>query len=125
MFDANFVHACAGILAVSLPIEVRFRTKAKKAEKDMAAFCEPRYRSGKLNGFVIIVNLDTVMESEYSLADVIAHEICHAAQFTHGIFNDDYHHDEKFQKLCKILEKETAKLGYTLGKLYDNNIDKT
>jgi predicted metal-dependent hydrolase len=119
MLNPNlFVHACAGLLDVKKPIEIRMKTHAKKSEKSMAAFCTPYYRRDKVLRFVITVNLESVIESGFCLYSVIAHEICHAAQFTHGVFNENKHHDKKFHKLCEILERETKKLGFPLQKLY-------
>ncbi|CAB4134504.1 SprT-like [uncultured Caudovirales phage] len=124
MFNpSQLINACCDLLAVKKPVEIRLRTHARKSEKGLAGFCEPRFRNKKITGYVIVVNLITVVESDYSLADVIAHEICHCAQFEHGIFDENHHHDKRFQMLCKILEKNLKKLGYPVGKLYNKKVD--
>jgi hypothetical protein len=126
MLNANlFVHACVGLLDIKKPVEIRMRThpKGDKRARCIAAWYEPRERKGKVVGHVIVLNLTNIVESGYNVSDVIAHEICHAAQMEHGIFDDNFHHDAKFQALCKILRKECKKLGFPLGRLYDPKVD--
>lgn len=123
MLNANlFIFACAGILGVKKPIEIRMSTNSKAApghKHKPAAYYVPRYRKDKIIRHVIFLNLEIIITSRFNISEVIAHEICHAAQFEYGIFNHKKHHDKKFQKLCKVLETECKKLGFPLKNLYN------
>lgn len=126
MSNSNLlILAACGVLDIKKPVEVRMNTKAPKGTDSMAGYCMPRYRKGKVIRHMIHINLRVCVESSYSLDDVVLHEICHAAQFEHGIFDWGKHHDKKFRKLCKVLEIEMPKLGYAVGKLFNSKTDKT
>lgn len=89
----------------------------------MAGYCTTKYRKDKVIRHVIYINLRVCVEASFSLEDVILHEICHAAQFEHNIFDWNKHHDKKFRKMCEILETELPKLGFTVGELYSKETD--
>lgn len=124
MLNPNlFVNACADLLGLKKPVEIRMYTKAKRKTQANAGWYEPVERKGKVIGHRISINLETVVTSDYNIQDVIAHEMCHAAQFEHNIFDENHHHDKKFQKLAQYVQGEMKKLGVTLGELYSQEID--
>ena len=112
------------LLGIKKPVDIRITTaNPSKSKKDFAGLYEGRYRKDNLIRHVIYINIRVVIEAGFSLTDVIAHEMVHAAQFEYGIFNNEKHHDKKFQKMCEYLENEFLKLGVTLGKLYSPESD--
>jgi predicted SprT family Zn-dependent metalloprotease len=118
-----FIQACCEVVHVRKPVQIRFNPKAKGV-KDAAAYYESRLRKGKIIGHVIFVNLDITWTSNYSLQDVIAHEICHAAQFENGLYKEgNLYHDEAFQAICKLLKKALQKTEYKVGPLYNPKVD--
>lgn len=128
--DPNFfLFALHGLLDLKKPIELRICTDRPRAHREYetpcmaAAWYEVRVRKGRIMRHVININLRVCVESRFALNDVIAHEVVHAAQHEHGIFNQNFHHDEKFQKLCRYVRKEMKKAGYPLGKIFDKNSD--
>lgn len=124
MTDPNFfILACHGLLGLKKPVEVRIKMTKKPLVGGAAAWYEERMRKGKTVSHVITIDLRTLIGSRYTMVDVIAHEMCHAAQVEHGIFNHEHHHDEKFQALCRYLKKECAKIGFPLGRLYSKETD--
>lgn len=119
----QFLFVCKGFLGITLPVEIRIKPKAPRAVNDATAICETRERKGKVIRFVIFVYHAECMQSEYSLIDVIAHELVHAKMIEHGVFNEKHHHDKRFQKLCKLLESKMPAFGYKLGELYNPKTD--
>jgi hypothetical protein len=117
-----FIQACCEVIHVRKPLQIRFNPKAKGA-KDAAGYYESRTRKGRIIGHVIFINLDVVWTSNYKLCDVIAHEICHAAQFENGLHKGGKYHDKAFQTICTILEKALRKTEFKVGKLYNPKTD--
>ena len=119
-----FILACAGILGIKSPVDIRMRTKdSSKRTGQLAGFAETRMRKGKIVRHVIFVNLKVCAESEYNLADVIAHELVHSLMLETNTFDDNHHHDIRFQKLCELLEAELYDQGMPVGKLYNPETD--
>ena len=113
--------SCIGFLGLKKPVEIRMCSNTKRG--DCAAFYEARYRKGKIIKHVLFLNMSEIASSGFNTYSVIAHELCHAAQFEYGIFKNGNHHDEKFQGMCKLLEKQFKKLGYPLKGLYSPATD--
>jgi hypothetical protein len=118
MNDNLFIIACIKLLGIKARVQIKMNPKAYGEFKDVSGACETRYRLTKVIGHVIIVNLDSCYQSRYSINDVIAHELVHAKMIETGIHNDNWHHDTKFQKVCKCLEREMKKAGFEIGKLF-------
>lgn len=114
------VKGCETALQITKPVTLKIKTKGMKADtKSLAGYCESYYRRGKLTGHKVVIHLDIVVESEFNIYGVIAHELVHAAMMEHGIFDINHHHDERFQKMCSILEEYLAELGFRdIGPLY-------
>jgi hypothetical protein len=119
----SFLYVCAGALGIKTPVDVRIAQHRPKAVNDAAAICEVRYRKDKISRFVIFVYLVPALENKYPLNDILAHELAHAKMIEAGRFNEKHHHDKRFQKLCRVLEKEMPKMGFPLGKLYNPKTD--
>lgn len=116
---------CKEILQIKKPIEIKLLTKGKGKSKELAGYCKPRFRKNKIIGYSIVLNLDIILVSSYRLDDVIVHEIIHAAQFEHNIFNDKYHHDKGFQNLAKTIKKHLNDTGFHIQELYNKETDDT
>lgn len=114
--------SCIGFLGLKKPVEIRMFSD-NKARGDCAAFYEARYRKGRIIKHVLFLNIPEIASSGFHTYSVIAHELCHAAQFEYGVFNKKYHHDEKFQGMCNLLEKQFKEMGYPLQKLYSPETD--
>lgn len=124
MTDPNlFILACHGLLGLKKPVTLRILTDKKPLVGGACAWYEERQRKGKTIRHVITINLRSLIGSSFLMVDVIAHEMCHAAQVEHGIFNPEFHHDKKFQGLCRYLKRECKKLGFPLKKLYNKETD--
>jgi predicted SprT family Zn-dependent metalloprotease len=123
--DINlFIMACIGILDIKKPVEIRLLNKNNsKATSEFAAWAEVRVRNGKVIRHIISVNLNRNIESEYSLQDVIAHELCHSVLMEYGKHNETWHHDITFQRICKVLEKGLADIKMPVGALYNPKTD--
>lgn len=122
--DDSYIYLLAqNWLAIKEPIEYRIRSKAAKGEKGLAGYCETRFRKDKISSFVIVINLETVITSGYSLRDVILHEMVHAATISHGLFKPQYHHNKVFQEICKTLRAELQNNGISVGELYNPEVD--
>jgi predicted SprT family Zn-dependent metalloprotease len=124
--DINiFIMACIAILDIKKPVEIRLLNKNRhKVNSIFAAWAETRLRSGKVIKHIVSINLNRNIESEYSLQDVIAHELVHSVMMEYGKHNENYHHDKTFQNICKVLEKGLAELNMPVGALYDPVTDK-
>jgi hypothetical protein len=111
------------LLGIKNPVDIRMTTSKLKGKRQIAGWYEARYRKNRIIRHVVFINLRSIIESKYSLTDVIAHEIVHAAQFEYGIFDENKHHDSRFIALCEYLQKELRKMGVILGELYNPAID--
>lgn len=118
-----FVLACVQMLDIKSNIEIRMRPVGKGKYKELAGVCETRYRKNKVIGFVIFINMDVCIESKFSLNDVIAHELVHAIMIENDKFDHTYHHDSRFQNICRELQKEMIKAGFKIGDLYSRHTD--
>jgi hypothetical protein len=118
-----FVLACIQLLDIKSNIEIRMRPRARGAYKELAGCIETRLRKGKIIGFVIFVNMDVCVGAEFSLNDVIAHELVHAVMIENDKFDHKYHHDSRFQSICRQLQKEMIKVGFKIGDLYSRHSD--
>lgn len=125
MDTSLFILAMCEILSIKKPVEIRVRTRAIKKHKGIAGLCENRVRKGKTISYVIFLNMREIVESNFTFLDVLAHEMVHIVQIENGIFQDKRHHDKTFQRICKVVEKESLKLGVKLGKLYSPKSDTT
>ena len=119
--DLNlFVLACIGILDIKRPVEIRLLNKNKrKPYGEFAAWAETRTRNGKVIRHVIGVNLNRNVESGYSIYDVIAHELVHSVLLENEKHDHNYHHNKRFQNICKILEQGLAEINMPVGALYN------
>lgn len=119
-----FILACAGILGIKCPVDIRLRSRdSNKRTGQLAGYAETRIRKGKIVRHVIFINLNVCLESEYRLADVIAHELVHSIMLETDVFDDNSHHDARFQKICQILEAELYDQGMPIGALYNPETD--
>lgn len=120
----GFVQDCEDLLAIKLPVEIRFRphTKGKYYGK-LAAFCEGVYRKGKLIKHRLILNRDIMLESQYFVNDTIAHELIHAKMIENRSINWNRPHNKKFQKLAQDLRIDLAGLGYMIENIFDPDTD--
>jgi predicted SprT family Zn-dependent metalloprotease len=117
--------ACIAILDIKKPVEIRLLNKNKhKVNGEFAAWAETRNRKGVVYKHVISVNINVNIEQEYTLQDVIAHELVHSIMLERNKFNEKYHHDKTFQNICKILETGLAEINMPVGALYDPDTDK-
>lgn len=124
MDTALVIFYAVGLLGITKPVQYRLYSKAPKSAKDIAANCEPRFRKGKIVGYSVNVYLQNLLESEYSLNDVICHELIHMAQFEHKVFSNKKHHNKKFIKLCEYLENNMREhFNIKLGALYNPDTD--
>ena len=117
------IKACESGLHISKPIHLQIKTQVKGDIKNLAGYCDSYIRRGKISGHKIVIHLDTVLSSEYSIYDVIAHELIHASMLENGHFDADYHHDNTFQELANHLTHYLTNLGFNIGCLYDPLID--
>lgn len=117
------VKACENILHISKPTNLILKTRNKGKSKVLAGYCDSYIRKNKVVGHKIVIHVDTVINSGYNINDVIAHEFVHAAMIEHGLFDQDYHHDKTFQKMCAILKKYLVNLGFDIGELYNSKVD--
>ncbi len=118
-----FVRACCAGLMIQTPVSIRFESKPRRELKKVAGLCEHRYRKGVLSGFVIHVNMGVCLDSGYLTTDVIAHELVHAHMIEFGKFDEEYHHDTHFQKLCAVLTKFLLDAGFEVKQLYSPETD--
>lgn len=114
---------CKEVLQIKKPVEIKLLSKGRGKSKELAGYCQPRFRKGKVIGYLIVLNLDMILLSEYKLNDVIAHELIHAAQFEHEIFDNEYHHDKKFQGLARVIKKHLNKAGFEITEIYNKKTD--
>ena len=117
------VKACESGLHISKPIKIIIKTQVKGDIGNLAGYCDSYFRKGKISGHKVVIHLDTVLSSEYSIYDVIAHELIHASMLENGHFDPDYHHDHTFQELAAHLTQYLNNMGFDIGTLYDPNID--
>lgn len=119
------VKGCETALQITKPITLKIKTRGLKGDtKSLAGYCESYFRRGKLTGHKVVIHLDIVTQSEYNIYGVIAHELVHASMMEHGLFDDDYHHDHTFQKMCAVLEKYLEEIGFVnIGPLYNPDTD--
>ena len=113
------IKACESGLQIRKPITLFIKTKPTGDGKELAGYCESYFRSGKLSGHKVVVHLNVVLDSEYNIYDVIAHELIHASMMENGLFNPDYHHDNTFQELAKHLTEYLVNMGFNIGELYN------
>lgn len=120
---STLILVCAKALQLARPVELRIRTKARRDSKDLAGYYEPQLRAGKIIRHIVILNLGVIATSNYSLNAVIAHELIHACQMEHGFFDENHHHDKKFQKMAEKLREILKDIGYSVEPLYDEKVD--
>ena len=113
------IKACQECLQIHKPITLKIRTKSKKDTRGLAGYCDSYFRKDKIVGHKVIINLDTVFESEYNIYDTIAHELIHACMLENGLFNPEYHHDNTFQELAQHLTEYLTNIGFEITCLYD------
>ena len=113
------IKACQESLNIQKPITLKIRTKAKKDTRGLAGYCDSYFRKNRIVGHKVVINLDTLFESEYSIYDTIAHELIHACMLEKNLFNPNYHHDETFQELAYHLKQYLNNIGFQIDCLYD------
>jgi hypothetical protein len=113
------IKACQTGLHINKPITIKIRTRGKKDTRGLAGYCDSYFRKDKIVGHKVVINLDTVFESEYNIYDTIAHELIHACMLEKNLFNPEYHHDETFQELAKHLTEYLNNMGFEITCLYD------
>ncbi len=102
------IKACEGGLQIRKPVNIIIKTQVKGEIGKLAGYCDSYFRKGKISGHKVVIHLDTVFSSEYSINDVIAHELIHASMMENGLFN---------------LTEDLNNLQFNIGTLYDPNID--
>jgi len=112
------IKACQESLHIEKPITLKIRTKSKSKTRGLAGYCDSYFRKDKIVGHKVIINLDTVFESEYNIYDTIAHELIHACMLENGLFNPEYHHDNTFQELAQHLTEYLTNIGFQIDCLY-------
>jgi hypothetical protein len=117
------IKACEAGLSINKPVKIIIKTKVKGEVSKLAGYCDSYIRKNKIVGHKVVIHLDTVATSGYSIHDVIAHELIHAATLEHGLFNENYHHDNTFQSLAIHLTEYLNNMGFQIGTLYDPAID--
>lgn len=115
--------ACKDLLLIEKPVDITFKTNPKGVLKEVAGLCDTIIRKGKIIKHSIKLNARICFESEFKAIDVIAHEMVHACMIEKGSFNPEYHHDTKFQNICRELEKELTAIGFPVGSLYSPETD--
>ena len=121
-----FIIAVTDILGFSKPVEIRIHpqnTNLPKTERELAGWCDTFLRKGRITKHVLHINLRVCIESEYSITDTIAHEMVHAIMIENGKFNEEKHHDTRFQNICTALENNMRELGFEIGTLYNPETD--
>jgi predicted SprT family Zn-dependent metalloprotease len=124
--DINiFIMACAAILDIKKPVEIRLFNKNKhKVNGIFAGWAETRTRNGKVIKHVISINLNRNIESDFQLQDVIAHELVHSVMMENNKHDETWHHNKTFQNICKLLEKGLSDLNMPVGALYNPKTDR-
>lgn len=117
------IKACESGLQIRKPIHLIIKTQVKGEIGKLAGYCDSYFRRGKISGHKVVIHLDTVLSSEYSIYDVIAHELIHASMMENGLFNPEYHHDHTFQELATHLTQYLNNMGFDIGVLYDPKVD--
>ena len=112
-------YCCVDILKIQKPVEIRiFQRVKKKPHCDFAGWYETRFSRGKIIKHVIFVNLVQVLNSEFDLYGVIAHEFIHVHQMEHKRLEEGNYHGEYFQKVADVLEHYLTNTGFDTGPLY-------
>ena len=65
------IKACQESLNIQKPITIKIRTKAKKDTRGLAGYCDSYFRKDKIVGHKVVINLDTLFESNYNIYDTI------------------------------------------------------
>jgi len=117
------IKACQESLNIQKPITLKIRTKSSRDARGFAGYCDSYFRKDKFVGHKVVINLDTLFESQYSIYDTIAHELIHACMLEKNIFDPNHHHDTTFQELAHHLKKYLNNIGFEIGTLYDPVID--
>jgi hypothetical protein len=117
------IKACQESLNIQKPITIKIRTKAKKDTRGLAGYCDSYFRKDKIVGHKVVINLDTLFESQYSIYDTIAHELIHACMLEKNLFDVNHHHDITFQSLAIHLTEYLNNMGFQMGTLYNPAID--
>jgi predicted SprT family Zn-dependent metalloprotease len=113
------IKACQAGLHISKPITIKIKTKAKKDTRGLAGYCDSYFRKDRIVGHKVVINLDTLFESEYSIYDTIAHELIHACMLEKNLFDPNHHHDTTFQELAAHLKQYLNNMGFEITCLYD------
>jgi hypothetical protein len=113
------IKACQEALHIQKPITLKIRTKSKTKTRELAGYCDSYFRKDKIVGHKVVINLDTVFESEYSIYDTIAHELIHACMLEKNLFDPNHHHDITFQELAHHLTEYLTNIGFDIACLYD------
>ena len=102
MFDiSTLILAASKGLSIEKPVRVTLITHETRKMKTNMGLCETVYRKGKIQYHKVTVSLYNSAVNEYRVSDVILHELVHISMIEHGKFNPKYHHDKRFQKICK------------------------
>jgi hypothetical protein len=119
MYDiSTLVLTASKGLSIEKPVRVSLIThETRKMRKNMG-LCETIYRKGKIQYHRVTVSLYNCAVNEYAVSDVILHELVHISMIEHDKFNPEYHHNKRFQKICKCLEDNLRDLGFKVGELY-------
>lgn len=119
MFDISvLILAATNGLSIKKPVRVSLLTHETRKMDTCMGMCDTLYRKGKIQYHKITISLRNCAINEYPVSDVILHELVHASMIEHNKFDNNWHHDTTFQNICKVLETEMRKLGFTVGELY-------
>lgn len=124
MFDtSNLILVGSKLLSIDHPVRITLITQETRKIKGSMGLCEPMYRKGKIQYHKVTVNLGSCAANKYAVSDVILHELVHICMIEHNKFNPKYHHNKRFQRICKALEDNMRELGFTVGELYSPDSD--
>jgi hypothetical protein len=112
------IKACQESLNIQKPITIKIRTKAKKDTRGLAGYCDSYFRKDRIVGHKVVINLDTLFESNYNIYDTIAHELIHACMLEKNLFDPTHHHDITFQELATHLTHYLNNIGFEITCLY-------
>jgi hypothetical protein len=113
------IQAVVSVLEIHKPVDVVLKTRVyNKTHRGLAGWCDTVFRNNRLQKHKIVINLGQTLESNFDVYGVIAHELIHAKMIEDNSFNENYHHDDRFQLIATHLEKILNDLGFSTGELY-------
>lgn len=112
-------------LNINIPVRVTLVNKFTKKMKNTAGVTYTIYRKNKIQYFKVTICLNECLMSGYSVSDTVLHELVHVSMIENNKFDNDFHHNAVFQDICKKLKIYMQEMGFTVGVLYNPDIDKS